>query len=371
MNYLIVGNANSIYLKSVIERTMIAFNDRVCILSESNDNYADFYKENNVTVILEKRKTGIINTLLSGIYNIKVLSRKYDAVFFHFITDNSLAMIPFTRIFGNRLSVSFWGSDLLRCDKKKKMALVSLRLANEITVITPEMLDKFHMLYGMGYDKKLRMIDFGLDIVDIITQINEDYYKIREKYNIEYNKVVVAIGYNGNPAQQHVDVLKQIMKLPEEIKSRIHLLLRLTYSIKDDDYVQSVKKMIEQTGCSSLVIEGYLSDEEIAEITVMSDIFIHAQISDARSATICEHLYANCLLFNPEWIEYSTLKDKVFFKSYKNFDELYKLLLNNIEKKCNSKYFDYLRTNAKNIYSICSWDTYIPKWRKLYLDCKK
>ena len=371
MNYLVVGDANSIYLKSIIDRTMLDYSDTVYVLSVNNDNYSDFYKNNNVTIIKEKRNFGIINTLLSGICNIKTLSRKYDGVFFHCVSDNSLAMIPVTKLFGNRIIVSFWGSDLLRCNKKKKMALVSLRLANEITVITPEMLDKFHILYGGGYDKKLRMIDFGLDIVDIITQIKGDYYLIRKKYNIEYDKVVVAIGYNGNPAQQHIDVLKQIMKLPDEIKNRIHLLLRLTYSIKDDDYVQSVKQMIEQTGCSSLVMEGYISDEEIAEITVMTDIFIHAQVSDARSATICEHLYSNCLLFNPEWIEYGTLKDKVFYISYKNFDDLYKLLLKKKKKKCDSKYFESLKTNEKNIYRICSWDTYIPKWRKLYLDCKK
>ena len=82
MNYLVVGDANSIYLKSIIDRTMLDYSDTVYVLSVNNDNYSDFYKNNNVTIIKEKRNFGIINTLLSGICNIKTLSRKYDGVFF-------------------------------------------------------------------------------------------------------------------------------------------------------------------------------------------------------------------------------------------------------------------------------------------------
>ena len=168
--------------------------------------------------------------------------------------------------------------------------------------------------------------------------------------------------------QQHLKVLQEILKLPIEIRNKIHLVLRLTYGNGDDDYVSSIKQYVKNTECSSTILESFMTDKEVAEITAITDIFIHAQTTDARSASMCEHLYAKCLVVNPSWIKYSDLEDSVFYLKFNSFDELPKIISNNLVNKNNSPYKMKLYANTDAIYNLCSWDRFIPEWRKIYAE---
>ena len=367
MKCLVVGNADSIYIKSLIEKTMLAYNDRVSVLSKNNKIYSDYYDQNGVSVIKEKYSDGKLGTLLCGIKNLKAFKGKYDTISFHFITNRSLIMIPAAKLLGKRVFVSYWGSDILREKKGSFLAKAVLKLVDGITVINSEMLKKFHLLYGRKFDKKIHMIDFGSDTIDCMKKMTASEYQIRNKYNIENNKVIISVGYNSSEEQQHLKVLEKIALLPDDKKKNIHLILRITYGSGSEEYKNKIKELTKKTGCTYSFFESYLSEDEISEITKITDIFIHAQTTDAQSATMCEHLYCKCLVLNPKWIRYKELENKVFYLSFKDFDEMFEMLKYNISKKEVNGLYDRMNSNSEVIFEICSWETYIPKWRKLYL----
>ncbi len=367
MKCLVVGNADSIYIKSLIEKTMLAYNEKVSVLSRENKLYSDYYAKKGIKVIREKSSDGKIGTLLCGIKNLKTFKNKYDTICFHYITNRSLMMIPIAKFFGKKVFVSYWGSDILREKKGSFPAKVVLKLVDGITVINSEMLKKFHLLYGRKFDKKIHMIDFGSDTIDCMKKMTASEDQIRNKYNIGNEKVIVSVGYNSSEAQQHLKVLEKIMLLPEEQKKNIHLILRITYGSDSEEYKNKIKELTKKTGCTYSFFESYLSEDEISEITKITDIFIHAQTTDAQSATMCEHLYCKCLVLNPQWIRYKELENKVFYLSFKDFDDMLELLKDNISKKETSGFYDKMNSNSEVIFEICSWETYIPKWRKLYL----
>ncbi len=367
MKCLVVGNADSIYIKSLIEKTMLAYNDKVSVLSKDNKIYSDYYAQKGVKVIKEKYSERKMGTLLCGINNLKAFKGKYDTISFHFITNRSLIMIPIAKMFGKRVFISYWGSDILREKKGSFLAKAVLKLVDGITVINSEMLKKFHLLYGRKYDKKIHMIDFGSDNIDYMSQTSSAEEQIRNKYNIENDKVIISVGYNSSEEQQHLKVLEKIVLLPEEQKKKIHLILRITYGSGSEEYKNKIKELTKNSGCTYSFFESYLSDEEVSEITKMTDIFIHAQTTDAQSATMCEHLYCKCLVLNPQWIRYKELEKKVFYLSFKDYDDMFEILKDNISQKEMSSYYDKMNSNSDVIFKICSWETYIPKWRKLYL----
>ena len=368
MRVLIVGNADSIYIKSLVEQTLVRYNDEVCILSPVNSIYKGSYKRDHVRVIREDIRPGKLNTILSGLRNRKAFAQRYDLVCFHYIDMIALMMIPVAKHFSKGLVFSYWGSDLLRHFRSKHRIAgkLLLRFVDAATFCSPSLLERYQKEYGAVKGPKTYLLDFGQDIVDKMSCMVYDEHLIREKYGIDDDSVVVTVGYNRGPAQQHLKVLEQIALLPEETRKKMHLLLRLTYGSCGDGYLEEVKRQTALTGCSFTFLESYLTDDQVAEITRMTDVFIHAQTTDAQSGTVSEHLYAGCLVLNPEWLRYKGLEGSCFYLSYKDFDELRTMLAENIFKKDDSPYRDRLQHNQEVIHRLSSWEFVAPKWRKLY-----
>src|SRR5690606_7299055 len=64
-----------------------------------------------------------------------------------------------------------------------------------------------------------------------------------------------------------------------------------------------------------LLISKSLSDVDVAKLRIETDITINIQISDAFSASLQEHLFAQNLLLVGDWLPYQILTDnQVFFK---------------------------------------------------------
>lgn len=364
MRILIIGDADSIWIKSIIENTLLPFGDDVEILSYNNRIFADYYMKNHIKVHIAKSYKGNLR-IFNGIRNIKVLIDKYDIVHVHFASILNLAMIPFAKAQNPKIVVSYWGSDILRIKRKSLICDFLLGLCDIITISTKEMYNKFKMLYGIKHLTKVKLTHFGSNVINQIDNVKQ-IGKIKEKYNISDDKVIISVGYNADPAQQHLKVMEVMDHLSEEDKRRIHLLFRITYNKKSQEYIDELKAVVYNSGCSNTFIEDYISEDDVAEITAITDIFIHAQISDARSACVCEHLYAGCLVFNPDWISYSDFDSNIFYLKYKNFEELNNLINSNICKKDFSQYVERLRRNKKLICKITSWKSFTPGWRKTY-----
>jgi hypothetical protein len=77
------------------------------------------------------------------------------------------------------------------------------------------------------------------------------------------------------------------------------------------------------------------------------------------------------LVLNPSWLRYAELENKAFYLTFKDFDDLLKLLSENIRKKTESEYCDKLKYNKEFIFNMCSWKAHTRDWRRLYRDVMK
>ena len=370
MKILIVGEADSVYIKALIENTLIRYHDDVSILSYENNVYRNFYKENNVKVYRNRSKGGKLSSFMSANINKRAFMEKYDIISIHYISGSALKLVPAIRRRGRRIMLTYWGSDLLieaNTLKRKLLGKAVFGFTDKISFVSENLLKKFHEVYGRRYDKKLYgIVDFGSEVIDRMADLCTDENEIRSRYEIDENAVTVAVGYNNSPKQHHLEVLKSIALLPQEAKSRIHLLFRLTYGTGSREYLEKVRRMIKSSGCRATLFESRLTADEIAELTSITDIFIHAQTTDACSASVCEHLYAGSLVLNGSWLRYEQLENKAFYLSFADFDELLDKLAENIGKKNDSRYCDRLQHNKDIIFDMFSWKKHIPDWRKLY-----
>lgn len=360
---LIIGDANSIWVKTIIERTHLPFGDQVSVLSFNNNSFTDFYRDNNINIYnLKSIKTiaGPINLF----HNLYYVLKHYDLIVVHFVQPHRALLAIIGRMFSKKLLLVFWGSDILRANKNI-LVQKAIRKSSAMVIGAKEMENRFHDLYGYEYDNKIFRVNFGSDGVDVLNTKVFDQELLCKKYGIDDKKVILSIGYNNSPGQQHLKILEAVGSLSKEQLNNIHILLRLSYGNGDADYINSIKKKVDEIGCSSTFFESLLSKEEIAETTSLADVFVHALITDARSASMCEHLFAGALVIIPNWINYD-IGDKFFALKYDNFEQLKIILSDNIIKKRDSKYKNQIESNRRSIYDICSWEVHAKKWRNLY-----
>ena len=114
-------------------------------------------------------------------------------------------------------------------------------------------------------------------------------------------------------------------------------------------------------------IEEFLNDNNLGKLRESTDVFIHAQKTDASSASVQEYLYARKVVYNPVWIQYRDLKDNnVFYFEYNDYDELVKKLESYLHTGLSEQELENISKNSDIIWNLSSWDSVSKKWEELY-----
>ena len=369
MKIIIIGNADSGWVHTTIQNTIDLHSNEIYVLSYENKLYTTWYELNGVHVVLIpsyrvwKFKTWLASMLLRR--NFRDL--EFDLLIVHSVRKDYLIIAKHLMPQIKRKVAAFWGSDMFRADARMiKTNKRYLESYDGINITTDAMLEKFHEQYGTYFDEKINRARFGLFALDnldnhLSAQVSEAYFP-----EIPRNKVIVAIGYNGNQAQQHHAVLREIERLDKKLLSEMHLVLRMTYGTTKE-YIESVRNVLDTIPCTSTVLTDFFSDDESAALTCLTDVMIHAQTTDAMSAAILEHIYAGALVMNPTWISYRELENENSCDvKYSSFEELGSLLPRFIKKKEEILSPEDQEKHRRIVKEIASWENNRRKWECLY-----
>jgi glycosyltransferase involved in cell wall biosynthesis len=337
MKILIFANAESIWTKNYYDYVLADKEYDVYIANYFPDKQEtrDEWSKRNVTYIdmENEEKPKSIPFLRRYIYLLKFLSGvkkygKFDIIHLLFVgIPRSRCVVVCGRKRGTKTIFTFMGSDLYRADESKIKALESfLGKVDHITIMGSKMESHFREKYGNKYDNSLRKMFFGVDIFDFIDKsLKKDKEELREKFGIEKGLITVAVGYNANPAMQHRKAIEAILALPDTIKQKLCVILQMTYGYNNDleNYIKELKSLLTENNLKYIFLTDFLSNEVLADLRIITDIFIHPQISDAFSATIQEFLYSGTTVLNPIWIKYQELiANDIKFIEYNDFDDL-------------------------------------------------
>ena len=379
MKILILGSADSIWVKEYIEFVLLKEfkkNIQIYVTGKRTENdFLDFYKKNGVSVIELDRpvpmcKNGKIRTAYNLYTQVRSIAQaeKFDIIHIHYIPANLMSLVYRYGIlkYGKRTIVSFWGSDLLAASNAAgKIQQLCLNKSDAITVSGIILKRAMEKRYGCQYDNKLHTVRFGITALSYIDEIQKDHLHedIKKMLGIGSDKILIAIGYNARESQHHLDVLKQFKNLDEGIKSKYAFVLQFGTGDPSEEYKELVYDCIEQTGIEYLITTEFLDKVKTAVLRSAVDIFIHAQDTDALSASVQEYLYAGAHVLNPKWIDYKELKDAgAQYLEYSKFEEIVPLIMNN----CDFNQSEYRMVNKKAVKSVSSWDMQRPKWIELY-----
>ena len=344
---------------------------------------SEFYKEYGIhsiefpSIITEaddKKEENFIKFLYIHFLLIKtiIMSGSFDLINMQYVEYADLIDAVIVKFISRtKLVLSYWGSDLLRAEGGKLNSVGKFsKYADFVTFDNVDLELKYKELYKWAGKIPQKTAMLGLPVLDIIKRKsdNDSKNKMRKKWGIDEGKIVIAIGYNGIPEQQHKKVLGALEKLDDSYKEKIVLLLQMSYG-GSRSYRNSVIIAAKKAGFQYIDVQRFLTDDEVAEIRLLTDVFINAQVTDAFSGSVCENLFAGAVLINAGWLRYNELKKYDFrFWEFKSFNTMNEIVQKALEEKID------VEKNKDLIWKLRSWETCAPKWEKIYrrtCDCGK
>ena len=373
MRSLLITNINRIWTTEYISNVLKKAGVDVYIVGFEpvEDEYKEYYLKNDIHII-DLCANGNNNNKIAKmwkLYNkVKKLSKaeKFDCIDIQGIPSSIQVyiLIYLTNHFATKCICTFLGSDLFRVKSNKRVKKL-MRVATHIVLSTNDMQDEFRMKYGQSFDSRISDCKFGTPSFEEIKSLKQNSSKeqCKEVMGFPQNKISVAIGYNGNAEQQHLRVVKQLNQLDIVLKDKIHLIIHFGYGDDNVIYKNELLDLIRASNFDYTFIDKMLNKQEIAYLRMATDIFIHAQTTDALSGSIREIIYAECILINPRWIEYSDFNDLgIDYIQYDDFIDLPDLLCKIINKEIQIK----TKNNAELAYSKYSWESVANQWMEIY-----
>lgn len=384
---LVLGNVNSIHLKGLIERVILPLGLKVEAFYNANDSEElkkqkkylkglgvrgfdsqKVLRENFCSFLRIKLRCGKVASALKGIiekayvFFIKTF-KFYDIIHINYVDLWALKLATRLKKKNTKLIATYWGSDLMRTSDEELKD--RWKYLNHFEVITTDSIDlenRFKEIYGTDtkFSKSMPRICFGSEIAE---NIDEQFKCKRQISDIEIpeDKLIISIGYNAGKAQQHKKVIEALSKLSDELKNSIIVILQMTYQQPLDNYVEEVLEYSKKAGFDTLQFTGYLSAKEVAQIRVVTDIFINAQTTDAFCSTIKEYMYAGTELVNAKWLEYKEMEEWGLKTTvFESFEEIPTIIENYNGKNCD------VENNRKIIKDKFSWDACMVEWEKVY-----
>lgn len=368
--YLFVGGVSSIWMVEYIKNIYDWKKKQISVIAFApmDDELKNEYHKMKVDII----NLDIGNTLIKQIY--KAIYLIYFAIKHRIKNDikrievhmpSASMQMCFIRKMMQIVNCNgravFWGTDILGIDKKQAKKMEALmKTCDNIVLGTAEMRKKFAYYYGEKYNDKIINAKFGSIAFDSIKNALSQYSKAdcKKKLGIARDKIVIAIGYSGMRRQQHLNVINALDNLSNDNKAKIVLLIHMGNQY-DNVYLEEIKKALEKSGLESCILCKNYSVKDIAIVRIATDIFLHAQISDASSSSIRECIYAKAILINPVWINYEEYdRLGIEYLQYEKFDELSELVGGVLTDKINID----KEKNAILMYNNFSWEAVKKQW---------
>ena len=120
---------------------------------------------------------------------------------------------------------------------------------------------------------------------------------------LPYSDCNILCGYNGYVGQRHkiiIDALSQVRsKLPKDYQ----LVFPITYGASQG-YVDELRTLCEKKELKANFITNYLTDEQVAYLHLITDLFIQIQPTDDGNDFTKEALYARNEIITGKWLNY-------------------------------------------------------------------
>lgn len=372
----LIGSLSSIHIYNYIKNVLSMTDFDITVyhtnsLSSIRKEYMDYYRRVGINIIggFSILEVGRIKYIISIYKGIKSLGN-FDFLHMHYVSYYFCPIIYLFRKKFKFIILSYWGSDLLRSSLfKRLLTLPLINHSKKISFMTQDMLDYFGRL---SYPFKKNIIKCSVEdlgslycekIDSCIRMLSIEKKYIYNYFGLQSQKKTIVIGYCGRKEMRQYETINSLLQLPKKVLSSIQLLIPafgITSELKS-----KIENLCNENNLSYHIYDKFMDFNEIPKFRCISDIFIHAQTTDALSAAMLEHLYAGSIVLNGSWLKYTILqKHHVKYFQFSNFEELPNSLIDILNNYDVIK--EEMQENRSKLVVLLSWEHYRSLWLNLY-----
>ena len=328
-----------------------------------------YFKRKRIVFITKIPYLGTIYLKYAAINDFIRLKQKYDYIHMHMAWSFCYYIRNKIKYKSKKSILTIWGSDFYRANKKFKNRLFHLyKKLDKITFTNSQTLNDFSNFYNLN-NHNLSVVRFGLEPLEFLNETIKNKKESREYLGLKMNKIIVTIGYNATPEQQHIKILERICnsKHKEYFRDKCLFVLPLTYAkrINYHKYKEVIESLLNRNTMDYILYEEFLSNKQIAHLRNASDIMIQLQISDQFSGSMQEYLYAQNLVITGDWLPYKDFDNEgIYYKKIDTINKVDKMLYFLIDNFKNEH--KRVKVNKEIIYRLSSWDANIKFWNQLF-----
>lgn len=378
---LIIGNINDDKWIGALLRHVKAYNNKI-IIDVFNTQYQ--YDESGLTAsicnnIICKKKhfpnifykipklrgfcfsKDVTLSLKEWIKNCIKCGTHYDIINFQFLKHNSIGLWPNLKQIASKLVLTPWGSDILRASSSELEKIKNDALHCDIITITEN--DRFNVQIKQSIGNnnvQYLHLDLGSEVIDNLSSRLNISREDSKKYLGLSGKYIIEIGYNGHSAQNHLDVIESIQSIRELLPKNLCIVLPMTYGLTEN-YKEEIITRLKLYNLDYKLYTEYLSIDEIFYLRRSPDIFIHAQKSDANSASLAEYMICGTTIVNATWLSYANRE--VYGKPYYEFSD-FSELSNAILLACENG--TLIKSELISDMKKLGWGYWSSQWANLY-----
>lgn len=361
MKILVLGNANSKWIKEFIQYILLPLNIEVTIvLPKTGSQYLQFYLDHGVNIKTEYGPSRILRRIpffrVLDAANRTFRNNKweaYDYVINLFVNHKDLWLSK--RIRGSKIILYYCGSDVFR---KSNFDLIINRLIvhKPFKIFVGSKALYENLTRRISDLKDVQIIRFGISVLDELKKTD-----FSGNHDCNKQHYTFCIGYNGAMEQQHIKVIKAFTKIEDAKKNKVKIVIPMTYRCIPT-YLEDVRNNLDNTGISYRILTEYMNNKQMAQMWSQIDYFINAQTTDSLSASVLESIYAGCTLINGSWLKYPEYDEfQLQYYDFTTFDELFDILNGILTEKIHP----IIQTDISKIYDGMSWEKAKKHWKSI------
>lgn len=289
------------------------------------------------------------------------IDKEYDIINFQYLTIHSFLFRNLLLKLQGKIVITPWGSDVYRANTLYRFCFRKIYdIADKVCAIRgskfgDDVISLFHVPESKCVD-----LCFGSTVLDAVISNNTSREEAKERLFHSSDRYIITCGYNASVAQNHIKIIDAIKSVKNKQPQKALWVFPMTY-LKLKGYIEQIDCLLKEIGIDYVILDKFLSDEEMIYLRKSTDVFIHMQVSDAYSSSLHEYLYSGAIVVNAEWLSYKELETDCIPYILANFDNLSEKLIESFTHKPLQ-----MTPSLREALTCYTWSYQIKQWVEFY-----
>lgn len=285
----------------------------------------------------------------------------YDCIIFHSVPPETYKLLRIAPRNNTKFILFPWGSEVLRAKGAiKEKVQKAFNLADYIRGDSCSFITELQSKYPGISENKFVNITYaspGLTFIDKNRDRTRE--ELINELKLPDNHYYIVCGYNAYSGQQHKRIIEAISTVKDFLPSNYLLVFPITYGLESGVCEKEIDDWCNMYQLNHLCLTEFMTDSQMACLHLLTDLFIHVQLTDVANSFIMESVYAGTTIINGSWLRYPEMEeDRMPYYLCSTIDELpqtiIQVLKDNPQKGSNQKIIKSL--------SNYTWPSVAERW---------